>query len=102
MAKARQLLGAHPAVEDVIQVSGFSILSGTSASNSGFISLMLKDWSQRAPLESVMEIAAPASGVAGSDHHAVCAADSAGAWQRTGLICVFWRRPGNPPPSLSR
>lgn len=54
MAKARQLLGAHPAVEDVIQVSGFSILSGTSASNSGFISLMLKDWSQRAPLESVM------------------------------------------------
>ncbi|MFH0475614.1 efflux RND transporter permease subunit [Kluyvera ascorbata] len=54
MAKARELLGAHPAVEDVIQVSGFSILSGTSASNGGFISLMLKDWSQRAPLETVM------------------------------------------------
>lgn len=54
MAQARQLLGAHPAVEDVIQVSGFSILSGTSASNSGFISLMLKDWSQRAPLDAVM------------------------------------------------
>ncbi|HAT1568922.1 TPA: efflux RND transporter permease subunit [Kluyvera cryocrescens] len=54
MAQARQLLGAHPAVEDVIQVSGFSILSGTSASNSGFISLMLKDWSQRAPLDVVM------------------------------------------------
>ena len=54
MAQARELLGAHPAVEDVIQVSGFSILSGTSASNGGFISLMLKDWSQRAPLETVM------------------------------------------------
>ncbi|WP_438436493.1 efflux RND transporter permease subunit [Kluyvera georgiana] len=54
MAKARDLLGAHPAVEDVIQVSGFSILSGTSASNGGFISLMLKDWSQRASLETVM------------------------------------------------
>ena len=54
MAQARKLLGAHPAVEDVIQVSGFSILSGTSASNGGFISLMLKDWSQRAPLETVM------------------------------------------------
>ena len=54
MAQARTLLGAHPAVEDVIQVSGFSILSGTSASNGGFISLMLKDWSQRAPLDAVM------------------------------------------------
>ena len=54
MVKARELLGVHPAVEDVIQVSGFSILSGTSASNGGFISLMLKDWSQRAPLETVM------------------------------------------------
>ena len=54
MVQARELLGAHPAVEDVIQVSGFSILSGTSASNGGFISLMLKDWSQRAPLETVM------------------------------------------------
>ncbi|WP_393970100.1 efflux RND transporter permease subunit [Kluyvera intermedia] len=54
MTQARELLAAHPAVEDVIQVSGFSILSGTSASNSGFISLMLKDWSQRAPLASVM------------------------------------------------
>ena len=54
MTQARKLLGAHPAVEDVIQVSGFSILSGTSASNGGFISLMLKDWSQRAPLETVM------------------------------------------------
>ena len=54
MAQARALLGAHPAVEDVIQVSGFSILSGTSASNGGFISLMLKDWSQRAPLDTVM------------------------------------------------
>ena len=52
MTQARELLAAHPAVEDVIQVSGFSILSGTSASNSGFISLMLKDWSQRAPLAS--------------------------------------------------
>jgi multidrug efflux pump subunit AcrB len=40
-------------VEDVIQVSGFNILNGTSASNGGFISVMLKDW-QRPPLDEVM------------------------------------------------
>ncbi|HBU7628556.1 TPA: efflux RND transporter permease subunit, partial [Klebsiella pneumoniae] len=33
MAQARKLLMANPAVEDVIQVSGFNILNGTSASN---------------------------------------------------------------------
>ena len=38
---ARKLLMANPAVEDVIQVSGFNILNGTSASNGGFISVML-------------------------------------------------------------
>ncbi len=44
---------ANP-VEDVIQVSGFNILNGTSASNGGFISVMLKDWHQRPPLDAVM------------------------------------------------
>ena len=42
MAQARKLLMANPAVEDVIQVSGFNILNGTSASNGGFISVMLR------------------------------------------------------------
>ena len=51
---ARKLLMANPAVEDVIQVSGFNILNGTSASNGGFISVMLKDWHQRPPLDAVM------------------------------------------------
>ena len=55
MAQARELLLLNPAVEDVIQVSGFNILNGTSASNGGFISVMLKDWHQRPPLEAVME-----------------------------------------------
>lgn len=54
MAQARELLLANPAVEDVIQVSGFNILNGTSASNGGFISVMLKDWHLRPPLEQVM------------------------------------------------
>ena len=38
----------------MIQVSGFNILNGTSASNGGFISIMLKDWSERPPLDEVM------------------------------------------------
>lgn len=54
MAQARKLLMANPAVEDVIQVSGFNILNGTSAANGGFISVMLKDWHQRPPLDTVM------------------------------------------------
>ncbi|MEX0530851.1 efflux RND transporter permease subunit [Raoultella terrigena] len=54
MSQARELLLANPAVEDVIQVSGFNILNGTSASNGGFISVMLKDWHRRPPLEQVM------------------------------------------------
>ncbi|MEN8465260.1 efflux RND transporter permease subunit [Enterobacter cloacae subsp. cloacae] len=54
MATARELIAKHPAVEDVIQVSGFNILNGTSASNGGFISIMLKDWSERPPLDEVM------------------------------------------------
>lgn len=54
MSDAREVIAAHPAVADVIQVSGFNILNGTSASNGGFISVMLKDWHQRAPLSDVM------------------------------------------------
>jgi hydrophobe/amphiphile efflux-1 (HAE1) family protein len=54
MTTARELIAQNPAVEDVIQVSGFNILNGTSASNGGFISIMLKDWSARPPLDEVM------------------------------------------------
>lgn len=55
MHDAREILRAHPAVEDVIQVSGFNLLNGTSASNGGFMSVMLKPWQARAPLETVMD-----------------------------------------------
>lgn len=54
MAQARKMIAANPAVEDVIQVSGFNILNGTSASNGGFISVMLKEWRERPPLDEVM------------------------------------------------
>lgn len=54
MAQARELIARDPSVEDVIQVSGFSLLNGTSASNNGFMSVMLKPWAQRPALEGVM------------------------------------------------
>ncbi|UGS41790.1 efflux RND transporter permease subunit [Pseudocitrobacter corydidari] len=54
MAQARQIIAANPAVSDVIQVSGFNILNGTTASSGGFMSVMLKEWHERAPLEAVM------------------------------------------------
>jgi The (Largely Gram-negative Bacterial) Hydrophobe/Amphiphile Efflux-1 (HAE1) Family len=54
MAQARQIITANPAVSDVIQVSGFNILNGTSASSGGFISVMLKEWDERPPLSDVM------------------------------------------------
>ncbi|MDF3829674.1 MULTISPECIES: efflux RND transporter permease subunit [unclassified Pseudocitrobacter] len=54
MAQARQIIVENPAVSDVIQVSGFNILNGTTASSGGFMSVMLKEWHERAPLEAVM------------------------------------------------
>ena len=54
MAQARQIIAANPAVSDVIQVSGFNILNGTTASSGGFMSVMLKDWHERAPIDAVM------------------------------------------------
>jgi len=54
MNEVREMIRRHPAVADVIQVSGFNILNGTSASNGGFMSVMLKEWQHREPLERVM------------------------------------------------
>lgn len=54
MAQAYELIRQHPAVADVIQVSGFNILNGTGASNSGFISVILSPWNTRASQAEVM------------------------------------------------
>lgn len=53
MERARLLIASNPAVEDVIMVSGFDILSGTTTSNGGFMSVMLKPWGERAALDQV-------------------------------------------------
>ncbi|MCS5931732.1 hypothetical protein LNQ03_08585 [Klebsiella pneumoniae subsp. pneumoniae] len=86
MTQARKLLMANPAVEDVIQVSGFNILNGTSASNGGFISVMLKDWHQRPPLDAVMaDIQRQLLFATGGDDHDLRAADPAGPGQCLGV-----------------
>ncbi|VTM51166.1 RND multidrug efflux transporter, Acriflavin resistance protein [Klebsiella pneumoniae] len=86
MAQARKLLMANPAVEDVIQVSGFNILNGTSASNGGFISVMLKDWHQRPPLDAGDGgYSAPAAVATRGDDHDLRAADPAGPGQCLGV-----------------
>ncbi len=70
MAQARKLLMANPAVEDVIQVSGFNILNGTSAANGG-----VGDGGYPAP----------AAVAAGGDDHDLRAADPAGPGQCLGI-----------------
>lgn len=103
MAQARKLLMANPAVEDVIQVSGFNILNGTSASNGGFISVMLKDWHQRPPLDAVMAdiqrqlLSLPEATIM------TFARRPCRAWAMPrGLICASWRRPVSRRRSWSR
>jgi hypothetical protein len=93
----------NPAVEDVIQVSGFNILNGTSASNGGFISVMLKDWHQRPPLDAVMAnmqrqlLSLPEATIM------TFAPPTLPGWAMPpGLTCASWRRPDNRRRSWSR
>lgn len=103
MAQARELLLANPAVEDVIQVSGFNILNGTSASNGGFISVMLKDWHQRPPLDSVMEkLQGQLMGLPEATIMALRRRRCRGWATPPGLICAFWPRPDNRERNWSR
>jgi multidrug efflux pump subunit AcrB len=83
MAQARKLLMANPAVEDVIQVSGFNILNGTSASNGGFISVMLKAVATAGCGDG--GYSAPAAVATGGDDHDLRAADPAGPGQCLGV-----------------
>ncbi|STV95437.1 RND multidrug efflux transporter, Acriflavin resistance protein [Klebsiella michiganensis] len=103
MAQARELLLLHPAVEDVIQVSGFNILNGTSASNGGFISVMLKDWHQRPPLEAVMEkVQGQLMGLPEATIMTFAPPTLPGLATPPGLIYAFWPRPDNRRRSWSR
>lgn len=45
--QAERIIKAHPAVESIISVPGYSILSGGIASNGSLIIAVLKNWSER-------------------------------------------------------
>ncbi|MEW5290526.1 efflux RND transporter permease subunit [Erwinia papayae] len=49
-----RLVEQNPAVEDVINITGFSLLGGGNAANSGFAIVMLKDWQVRPPVAQVL------------------------------------------------
>ncbi len=86
MAQARKLLMANPAVEDVIQVSGFNILNGTSASNGGFILGNAQGLASAAAAGcGDGGYSAPAAVATGGDDHDLRAADPAGPGQCLGV-----------------
>ncbi len=47
LAQTESILAEHPAVENVIAVSGFSLLQGSAVPNGAFVIAALKPWSQR-------------------------------------------------------
>ncbi|MEJ2656577.1 MAG: efflux RND transporter permease subunit, partial [Desulfobacterales bacterium] len=45
--KVEKIIGKYPEVEYITTATGFSLLSGSMSSNSGFIFVSLKDWGER-------------------------------------------------------
>lgn len=54
MEELYNIVGQNPAVEDVINITGFSLLGGGNAANSGFAIVLLKDWLARPPVSQVL------------------------------------------------
>ncbi|MCX8958699.1 efflux RND transporter permease subunit [Erwinia psidii] len=54
MEELYNVVEQNPAVEDVINITGFSLLGGGNAANSGFAIVLLKDWLERAPVAQVL------------------------------------------------
>ncbi|EIS21818.1 efflux RND transporter permease subunit, partial [Yersinia pestis] len=53
MDQMYQQVSTNEAVEDVIKITGFSLLSGNNAPNAGFAIVMLKPWGQRPHIDRV-------------------------------------------------
>lgn len=60
LGQMQTLLENDPAVEDVIAISGFSLLSGGSAPNSAFGIVLLKPWGERSSVDQVIGRLQPA------------------------------------------
>ncbi|CFW58311.1 TPA: efflux RND transporter permease subunit [Yersinia enterocolitica] len=54
MDQMYQQVTANDAVEDVIKITGFSLLSGNNSPNAGFAIVMLKPWGQRPHIDQVL------------------------------------------------
>ncbi|WP_145514962.1 efflux RND transporter permease subunit [Yersinia massiliensis] len=54
MDQMYQQVTANDAVEDVIKITGFSLLSGNNSPNAGFAIVMLKPWGQRPHIDRVL------------------------------------------------
>ncbi len=52
--QAYDVIRVNPAVEDVIKVTGFSLLSGGNATNSAFAIVLLKPWGERQHIDRVL------------------------------------------------
>jgi HAE1 family hydrophobic/amphiphilic exporter-1 len=50
MAQVEEILAEFEAIESFTAISGFSLLTGTTQSNAGFIFLQLRDWDERPDL----------------------------------------------------
>jgi len=55
MAQVREILAATAGVEDVVAVSGFSILSGTLLANTGLVLAVLEPWEERTAPEEQLD-----------------------------------------------
>ena len=60
LGQMQTLLENDPAVDDVIAISGFSLLSGGSAPNSAFGIVLLKPWGERSSVDQVIGRLQPA------------------------------------------
>jgi len=56
MAQVEEILAEFEAIESYTAISGFSLLTGTTQSNSGFIFLQLRDWDERPDLRDHAKI----------------------------------------------
>lgn len=54
MEQMYQVVKQNPAVADAIKITGFSLLGGGNAPNSGFAIVLLKEWHERAPVTQVL------------------------------------------------
>lgn len=54
MDQMHEVINKDAAIEDVIKITGFSLLTGTNSSNVGFAIVMLKPWEERRHIDGIV------------------------------------------------